>query len=230
MRQGQHNRRGRGRGSSNHGGRGSGSGGGGGDNRKHQNPLTRTFESNGPDVKIRGTPAHVAEKYVTLARDALSSGDPVLAENYLQHAEHYNRIILAYREQQAAQAEQTQNQPRQPRQGDDPQVEDGADGENDIEAAASPQPRSNDGPGRWNGNGNGERRPATPEGEAGERRQQRGPRGRRPGRGDRAPREAVEGSDQPDFLTRPIRRPRREEGSEADAGNDVETVATISNE
>ena len=61
----------------------------------------RSFESAGPDVKIRGTPSHIAEKYVALARDALSSGDPVLAENYLQHAEHYNRIILSYREQMA---------------------------------------------------------------------------------------------------------------------------------
>ena len=63
----------------------------------------RSFESAGPDVKIRGTPSHIAEKYITLARDALSSGDPVLAENYLQHAEHYNRIILSYREQMAQQ-------------------------------------------------------------------------------------------------------------------------------
>ncbi len=38
---------------------------------------------------------HIAEKYTTLARDAMSSGDSVAAENYLQHAEHYNRIILA---------------------------------------------------------------------------------------------------------------------------------------
>jgi len=63
--------------------------------------LARSFESNGPDVKIRGTPAHIAEKYLSLARDAQSSGDPVLAENYLQHAEHYTRIIMAYREQLA---------------------------------------------------------------------------------------------------------------------------------
>ncbi|MEL7304012.1 MAG: DUF4167 domain-containing protein, partial [Pseudomonadota bacterium] len=114
MRQGQQHRRGRGRNNNNH------------NNRKHQNPLTRSFESNGPDVKIRGTPSHVAEKYVALARDALSSGDPVLAENYLQHAEHYNRIIMAYREQQAQQAEQNgRNRPNgedgqsdQPSQGD----------------------------------------------------------------------------------------------------------------
>jgi len=85
MRQGQQNRRGRGR------------------NRKSQNPLTRSFESTGPDVKLRGTPNHIAEKYMSLARDALSSGDPVLAENYMQHAEHYNRIIMSFREQQISQ-------------------------------------------------------------------------------------------------------------------------------
>jgi hypothetical protein len=84
VRQGQQNRRGRGR----------------NNNRKgHHNPLSRSFESNGPDVKIRGTPAHIAEKYISLARDAQSSGDLVLAENYFQHAEHYSRIIMAYREQ-----------------------------------------------------------------------------------------------------------------------------------
>ena len=74
-----------------------------GRNRKggghHHNPLTRVYESNGPDVKIRGTANHVAEKYVQLARDAQASGDPVSAENYYQHAEHYFRMIAAAHEQ-----------------------------------------------------------------------------------------------------------------------------------
>src|SRR5512136_1634149 len=74
-----------------------------GRNRKgghhHQNPLSRMYESNGPDVKIRGTASHVAEKYLQLARDAQSSGDPVSGENYLQHAEHYFRLIAAAQEQ-----------------------------------------------------------------------------------------------------------------------------------
>ncbi len=78
MRQGQQNRRGRNRGG-----------------RKPQNSMSRNYESSGPDVKIRGTAMHIAEKYSSLARDAMSSGDTVAAENYLQHAEHYNRIILA---------------------------------------------------------------------------------------------------------------------------------------
>jgi hypothetical protein len=70
-----------------------------GRNRKSQNPMTRVFESNGPDVKIRGTPSHIAEKYLQLARDAQTSGDPVAAENYYQHAEHYFRLIAAAQEQ-----------------------------------------------------------------------------------------------------------------------------------
>jgi hypothetical protein len=68
-------------------------------NRKSSNPLTRVYESNGPDVKIRGTASHVAEKYIQLARDAQTSGDPVSAENYYQHAEHYFRLIAAAQEQ-----------------------------------------------------------------------------------------------------------------------------------
>jgi hypothetical protein len=40
----------------------------------------------------------VHEKYQALARDAQSSGDRVAAENYLQHAEHYYRIIEAINE------------------------------------------------------------------------------------------------------------------------------------
>ncbi|WBJ99948.1 DUF4167 domain-containing protein [Methylocystis parvus] len=63
--------------------------------RKGPNPLTRSYESNGPDVKIRGTAQHIAEKYLQLARDAQSSGDTIMAESLLQHAEHYFRLIAA---------------------------------------------------------------------------------------------------------------------------------------
>jgi len=91
-------------------------------NRRGQNPMTRVFESNGPDIKIRGTASHVAEKYVQLARDARSSGDPVAAENYYQHAEHYFRLIAA------AQEQFRQNQP-QPRTENEMASEDGDDEE-----------------------------------------------------------------------------------------------------
>jgi hypothetical protein len=67
--------------------------------RKGPNPLTRSYESNGPDVKIRGTAQHVAEKYLQLARDAQSSGDTIMAESLLQHAEHYFRLIAAAQQQ-----------------------------------------------------------------------------------------------------------------------------------
>ena len=70
-----------------------------GRNRKSHNPMARVYELNGPDVKIRGNPSHIAEKYMQLARDAQSSGDPVAAENYYQHAEHYYRLIAAAQEQ-----------------------------------------------------------------------------------------------------------------------------------
>jgi|SRR5215467_11326238 hypothetical protein len=68
------------------------------DNREH-NPLRRFYESNGPDVKVRGPAAIVSEKYLQLARDAQASGDLIAAEGYLQHAEHYNRLIATAQEQ-----------------------------------------------------------------------------------------------------------------------------------
>jgi Domain of unknown function (DUF4167) len=92
-------------------------------NRRGQNPMTRVYESNGPDIKIRGTASHIAEKYLQLARDARSSGDPVAAENYYQHAEHYFRLIATAQEQ----FRQNQQQPR----GDEQVSDDGDDdGEN----------------------------------------------------------------------------------------------------
>lgn len=55
----------------------------------------QTFDSNGPDVRVRGNAHQVFEKYLALARDAYSQGDRISAENYYQHAEHYLRIINA---------------------------------------------------------------------------------------------------------------------------------------
>ncbi|AQX28400.1 MULTISPECIES: DUF4167 domain-containing protein [unclassified Bartonella] len=68
-------------------------------NRRSPNPLSRNYESNGPDVKIRGNAQQIADKYISLARDAQGAGDRVMSENYLQHAEHYLRIILAAADQ-----------------------------------------------------------------------------------------------------------------------------------
>jgi hypothetical protein len=98
MRNGQNKRM---RGRNNNHGHGHGGHGGHphGGHRKHHNPMARVYESNGPEVKIRGNPAHIAEKYMQLARDAQTSGDPISAENYYQHAEHYFRLIAAAQEQ-----------------------------------------------------------------------------------------------------------------------------------
>lgn len=62
------------------------------------NPRTQVFDSNGPDVRIRGNAQQVYDKYVALARDAAAGSDHVLAESYLQHAEHYQRLINANEE------------------------------------------------------------------------------------------------------------------------------------
>ena len=94
---------------STHNGHSSSGGGGGGGNL---NP-NRTYDSNGPEIKIRGSASHVYEKYLQLARDANTQGDRVMAENYLQHAEHYFRILSAAQAQQAQIAAQqaAQQQP-----------------------------------------------------------------------------------------------------------------------
>jgi hypothetical protein len=91
-------------------------------NRRGPNPLTRSYESNGPDVKIRGNAHHVAEKYLQLARDAHTGGDPVAAENYLQHAEHYFRLIAAAH---AAQALAQSGQQRPPGEDENDPEDDG---------------------------------------------------------------------------------------------------------
>lgn len=227
MRQGQQNRRGRGR------------------NRKSQNPLTRSFESNGPDIKIRGTPSHIAEKYISLARDALASGDPVLAENYLQHAEHYNRIIMTYREQQVAHGDGVngsgggngRHRPNEHGDSDDaaadaeevppgqePQPTLASDSEAPEAAPERPQRRSNGARGnsrrrRNDANGSDER-----SAESGSNNGNGGADEAPTRRSPRRQESFAEGDDQPEFLKRPVRRPRKSAAaSESAAGDDAAT-------
>jgi len=76
------------------------------------------YDSNGPDVRIRGTAHQVCEKYLALAKDANSVGDIVLAESYMQHAEHYQRIINTWAEEfQGAPAMQRQPDAYVPQDG-----------------------------------------------------------------------------------------------------------------
>ena len=100
-------------------------------------PLNRNhvFDSNGPDIRVRGTAQQLFEKYLQLGRDATSSGDRVMAEGYFQHAEHYFRILNAMN--QAAQQNQQQQPPggpRRPQQNDDG----GQDGPEEAEMRSAP--------------------------------------------------------------------------------------------
>jgi len=118
-------------GNSNAGGGGGGGGGGG----------NRNFDSNGPEVKIRGTASHIFDRYCQLARDANSSGDRIAAENYLQHAEHYYRIMLANGFAQQRQNGQQNGQPNgngeTPNEGQgDTQAVEGEAGREPEEASA----------------------------------------------------------------------------------------------
>lgn len=160
MRPGQQNKRSRGR----------------GNGRKNVNPLSRNYESNGPDVKVRGNASHIAEKYVQLARDAQASGDSVMAENYFQHAEHYFRIISAAQAQNQARQEQRREREEQDRgpdrdnenrNGDDKSDEATTSEQEEAETSSneetvSEQPAAND--------------------EAGQEKPKRAPRARRPRR------------------------------------------------
>ena len=90
------------------------------------NIINRVFESAGPDGKVRGTPQQIIDKYQALARDAQVPGDRVAAESYLQHSEHYSRLLGE------AQRQQLENRFNQQEREDGAAQRDGA--------AASTQP------------------------------------------------------------------------------------------
>jgi Domain of unknown function (DUF4167) len=64
---------------------------------------SQTFDSNGPDVRVRGTAHQIFERYIALAREAATSDDRIATENFYQHAEHYFRINSASRERNSPQ-------------------------------------------------------------------------------------------------------------------------------
>ena len=98
-----------------------------------------TFESNGPEGKIRGTAFQVIEKYQALAQDALSAGDRIGAENFFQHAEHYYRVVAANGWDQRGQRPHSQQpQQPQPQQRVEPEQK-RPNGEQEPAANAEPQ-------------------------------------------------------------------------------------------
>ncbi len=133
-----------------------GTGGGG--------PNNKVFDSNGPDIKLRGTTQTIAEKYMQLGRDAQSSGDTVAAENYYQHAEHYYRLWAASQpighsllmprklgeeefddegDEQGAAEEEGEGVQGEVAQADAGQVPDAASGDVNANVADGQQPRQN---------------------------------------------------------------------------------------
>jgi len=126
---------------------GGGGGGGGGGVRHHAGggiPLNRNhvFDSNGPDVRLRGTAQQLFEKYLQLGRDSTGAGDRVQAEGFFQHAEHYFRILNAMT--QAAQQQQggggQNNQNRRPYQGETMASAEDGGGAMENEEAAEQRP------------------------------------------------------------------------------------------
>ena len=104
MRQPQNAKRGRGRGR-----RGNG-------NAQPNVPNRNTsYESNGPDVKLRGNAQQLNEKYLALAHDAAAAGERITAEAYTQFADHYYRLHQAALD--AAEERKAQHAERQSRTG-----------------------------------------------------------------------------------------------------------------
>lgn len=150
---GRSHRHGGGGGGGGGGSQGGGGGGGGGQYRPvaHQ-PMSRNhvFDSNGPDMRLRGTAQQLFEKYLQLGRDATGSGDRVMAESYFQHAEHYFRILNAMSQVQQQQAGPP---PQRRYQNGQDQGHDGGGDQGDMQPDfnnQSPAERNNAGHGQGN--------------------------------------------------------------------------------
>lgn len=111
----------------------------GNNGQRRVNPRVQTFDSNGPDVRIRGNAIQITEKYMGLARDAAAAGDRVLAESYYQHAEHYQRMLNEAAEEQNRYQAQFQSQQQQ-----QPNVEGEGFVTEGVHPADAPQPVLND--------------------------------------------------------------------------------------
>jgi hypothetical protein len=117
--------------------------------KPHMPQRSQTFDSSGPDVRIRGNAYQVLEKYLALARDASAAGDRIAAENFYQHAEHYYRVISANGEHQRQQQQMHgqghgqggygQGQQHQPQQGQDPRQAQPYEGQHQNGGGYAPQ-------------------------------------------------------------------------------------------
>ena len=82
-------------------------------NNRRQNPgnvINRVFDSSCPEGRVRGTPQQIIDKYQSLASDAMLAGDRIAHENFLQHSEHYSRLLVVAQKELDAKREQQQKQ------------------------------------------------------------------------------------------------------------------------
>jgi uncharacterized protein with von Willebrand factor type A (vWA) domain len=123
--QGQNSKRARGRGRRS-----------GGHNQVNFNRNT-TFDSNGPEGRLRGNAQQLFEKYTALAHDANAAGERISAEAFTQFADHYYRIhqsILQTAEQQRKAHDERQQSRRRDQNGASENASENA-GENPSENA-----------------------------------------------------------------------------------------------
>lgn len=130
MRQGQGSKRSRNRGGNRRGG-----------------GRQQSLDSNGPSVRVRGSAQQIHEKYLTLARDASSSGDRVSAENYSQHAEHYHRVLAVEAEQREQRNNQQTGRHQRPNGRDDDSSKSDPSADLDSSTALSDSSEPKDGAG-----------------------------------------------------------------------------------
>ena len=204
------------------------------------NIVNRVFDSSGPEGKVRGTPQQIIDKYMLLARDAQLGGDRVAAENFLQHAEHYTRMLSEAQRELAREAEtrRDQHQPgggqnRRADQRDDAEPgmngETGTEGEGGERRADSRNENRNenrgDNRGEGQGNGQGNRRTGRRD-DRHEGRNDGRSEGRRPNRDQRDaavdapavdPREALSGNEDSDSMLVETPESRREQRPVAEA-------------
>ena len=107
-----------------------------GNGRRHSGGRGNNVESNGPEVKIRGTAQQVLDKYLALAQDAYSAGDRVAAEAYFQYADHYYRVINGDGGGGQNNGQDRDNQPKNLQPENKPVVEGEADAEGEVIAEA----------------------------------------------------------------------------------------------
>ena len=173
------------------------------------NIINRVFDSSGPEGKVRGTPQQIIEKYQMLARDAQLSNDRVAAENFLQHAEHYTRMLAEASREMAAEQEARQQQYQQSG------GQSGGQGGNSNGNQSGGQNGGQNGGqignpnGNQNGNPSGGQNPSQGGGQQGNQQ----PRGDRQGDGrDRG--ERFDRGDRQDRQDRPDRQPENRERGE----------------